>query len=67
MKDNPFLSGLKIFAKENKHEKKILKTYKIKTITLIDLLEKYTAPKIIDYLSMDIEGAEFDSVKKFQF
>ena len=67
MKDNPFLSGLKIYAKENKHEKRILKTYKINTITLIDLLKKYKAPKIIDYLSLDIEGAEFDSLKNFDF
>lgn len=67
MSNNPFLSGLKIFAKSNMHEKKISKTYKVKSITMMDLLKKYQAPNIIDYLSIDIEGAEFDALKNFNF
>lgn len=67
MKNNSYLSGLKIFAESNMHEKIISKTYKVKSITLIDLLKKYQAPKYIDYLSIDIEGAEFDALKNFNF
>ena len=33
------------------------KTYTVKTLTLNDLLEKYNLPSIIDYLSIDTEGA----------
>jgi hypothetical protein len=31
------------------------------------VLKKYNAPKIIDYLSIDTEGSEFEIVKKFDF
>jgi len=35
------------------------------TVTLHDLLEQIQAPSIIDYLSMDIEGAELPVLRKF--
>ena len=41
--------------------------YKIKTISLLDLLKKYNAPKIIDYISIDTEGSEFDILNSFNF
>jgi FkbM family methyltransferase len=41
--------------------------YKIKTISLNDLLKKYGAPKIVDYLSIDTEGSEFDILNAFNF
>jgi hypothetical protein len=28
------------------------------TVTLLEILERYNAPKVIDYLSLDVEGAE---------
>jgi hypothetical protein len=28
------------------------------TVTLLEILERYDAPKVIDYLSLDVEGAE---------
>lgn len=37
------------------------------TITLKDLLDKYDAPGIIDYLSIDTEGAEFDILNSYDF
>lgn len=37
------------------------------TITLKDLLDKYNAPSVIDYLSIDTEGAEFDTLNAYDF
>ena len=39
------------------------KTVKVNTITLQDLLEKYKAPKVIHYLSLDTEGSELEILK----
>ena len=38
-----------------------------KVTTLESILRKSNAPKIIDYLSMDIEGAEYAALKNFPF
>lgn len=40
---------------------------KIKATTLVNILKKYKAPKIIDYLSIDVEGAETRILKNFPF
>ena len=53
---------------ENSHEfYKEGKRYKVKTITLLDLLEIHNAPKFIDYLSIDTEGSEYDILNAFDF
>ena len=41
--------------------------YFVETISLEDLLEKYKAPKIIDYLSIDTEGSEYKILKNHNF
>lgn len=35
-------------------------TYQVETITLNDLLEQHDAPAVVDFLSVDTEGSEFD-------
>ena len=40
---------------------------RLKTATLQSVLDKYKAPKIIDFLSLDVEGAETRVLKKFPF
>jgi FkbM family methyltransferase len=41
--------------------------YTVKTISLTDLLEKYDSPAVIDYLSIDTEGSEFDILMSHDF
>jgi FkbM family methyltransferase len=43
------------------------KTYKVRSISLVDLLEKHNAPEYIDYLSIDTEGTEFEILREFNF
>ncbi len=38
-----------------------------KSETLYNLLKKAKAPKVIDYLSLDVEGAEYEVFKNFPF
>jgi FkbM family methyltransferase len=44
------------YSKQRKNGKKC----EVRTISLTDMLEKYNAPRMIDYLSIDTEGGEFD-------
>jgi FkbM family methyltransferase len=41
--------------------------YKVKTISLVDLLRKHESPKRIDYMSIDTEGSEWDILRDFPF
>lgn len=41
--------------------------YDVTTISLQDLLMRHRAPAVIDYLSIDTEGSEFDILNTFDF
>jgi FkbM family methyltransferase len=43
------------------------KSVRIKNISLNDVLIKYNSPKEIDYMSIDVEGAEYLVLKNFPF
>jgi FkbM family methyltransferase len=59
------ISGIKRYF-DGAHERKG-KIIKIKTISSKDLLKKYNVPKVIDYLSIDTEGSEYEILKNFPF
>jgi FkbM family methyltransferase len=63
------LSTINKYSNSDGHSntrKKGLK-YEVETITLESLLIEYNSPNIIDYLSIDTEGSEFDILKIFNF
>ena len=64
---NADLSTISLFNTKGPYKKarRKGKTYNIATISLIDLLKKYNAPKNIDYLSLDTEGSEYEILKAF--
>jgi FkbM family methyltransferase len=63
------LSTLEMFSSGDMHSKERIsgKRYKVETISLEDLLDQFDAPKLIDYLSVDTEGSEFQILNRFNF
>lgn len=63
------LSTITSFADKDIHAEKrqLSQKYKVTSISLIDLLERNNAPKVIDFLSIDTEGSEFEILKAFDF
>ena len=64
------LSTIDSFTNADKHSKlrnSASNKYKVKTISLEDMLKKHNAPKKIDYLSIDTEGSEFEILNSFNF
>jgi hypothetical protein len=41
--------------------------HKVFTITLTDLLDLANAPKIVDYISIDVEGSEIEVLQGLDF
>ena len=63
------LSTIDIFSEKDKHSRsrKSGRKYDVETISLLELLETHNAPRLIDYLSMDTEGSEYEILKNFDF
>jgi FkbM family methyltransferase len=63
------LSTIEQFSSSDMHSesRKPGRRYPVNTISLIELLEKYNAPIVIDYLSIDTEGSEFEILSNFDF
>ena len=67
--ENPELSTLEAYRDTGwlQEARSRGKKYEVKTISLIDLLRKYAAPRYIDYLSIDTEGSEYEILCSFDF
>lgn len=61
------LSALSAFKDRDHHDRSTATTYDVPTISLLDLLAKYDAPEVIDYLSIDTEGSELAILEAFDF
>lgn len=61
------VDSLRTMADANRDHRLAGKQYDVQTISLEDLLKKYAAPKIIDYLSIDTEGSEYEILSNFNF
>ncbi|QLE96772.1 FkbM family methyltransferase [Neptunomonas phycophila] len=65
--------GIAESAKRGKHKSKVEayeisnKSLHLKTISLDDFLQENNAPEIIDYLSIDTEGSEYEILSSFPF
>lgn len=67
--DQGELSTIDLFSDSDGHKNARMtgSKYEVSTISLNDLLDKYNAPKEIDYLSIDTEGSEFEILSTFDF
>jgi FkbM family methyltransferase len=63
------LSTIDSFSSLDHHReaRKHGKSYEVRTISFVDLLEKYNAPRHIDYLSIDTEGSEYEILSNCDF
>ena len=57
-------SGLKSSINESRTSD-VVDEFDVETITLVGLLDKFDAPDVIDWVSIDTEGAELDILNKF--
>jgi FkbM family methyltransferase len=62
---NPAFSGIKNESKQDTENLKLEKEIEVQTCTLTELLDEFNAPKTIDYISLDVEGAELKILRKF--
>ncbi len=65
----PILSTIENFISKDlyKNQRRSGTNYSVPTISINDLLEKFEAPCVIDYMSLDTEGSEFDILSTLNF
>jgi len=61
------LSTLYEFVQSDSHSREISKSYKVTSVTLLDLLNDHQAPNFIDFISIDTEGSEYLILRDFDF
>ncbi len=66
---DPVLSTIDSLSANDNHAKSREngEKYEVETISLEDLLIQHNAPYLIDYMSVDTEGSEFDILENFNF
>lgn len=67
--DNRELSTIRTFSKNDKFRNIRSKgiTYEVETISLVDMLTFHDAPEVIDFISIDTEGSEYEILRNFPF
>jgi FkbM family methyltransferase len=67
--DEAEISTLSDFKDADMHSKsrRSSRHYGVRTISLNDMLEKHSAPREIDYLSIDTEGSELEILRSLDF
>ena len=63
------ISTITGFGEDDPHKKarQGASKYKVHTVTLMELMDEYSAPINPDYLSIDTEGSEYEILKDFDF
>ena len=66
---HPQISTIEKFKNADSHSNKREKAnlYSVESISLNDLLNFHSAPRNIDYISIDTEGSEYDILENFNF
>jgi FkbM family methyltransferase len=59
--------GIYVDGDGHKQSRKTATWEMVSTVSLIDLLDRHGAPSVIDYLSIDTEGSEFEILNAFDF
>jgi FkbM family methyltransferase len=67
--DDPELSGLSAASGHDHYAERRAAgdSFDVTTISLNDLLQAHDAPRVIDYMSIDTEGSEFEILETFDF
>jgi FkbM family methyltransferase len=66
--NNNLLSGISEYI--IKHKNKVennKRQIQVKTLSLLDILDKANSPPFIEYMSIDTEGSEYEILKNFNF
>jgi FkbM family methyltransferase len=65
--DSGEYSTIDAYSRTGRNPNKSGHNYNVRTISLEDMLDKYNAPRQIDYISVDTEGSEFEILSAFNF